>query len=43
MAGLRDKLIHAYFGVKWEVIWDVIKNFIPKLRGQIETLLLKAE
>jgi len=43
LAGLRDKLIHAYFGVKWEIVWDVIKNFIPKLRGQIETLLLKAE
>ncbi|MBE7445084.1 MAG: DUF86 domain-containing protein [Planctomycetia bacterium] len=29
VAGLRDKLIHHYFGVNWEIVWDVIKNLIP--------------
>lgn len=39
LAGLRDKLIHEYFGVKWEIVWDVIENIIPKLKRQIENIL----
>ena len=30
IAGLRDKLIHHYFGVDWEIVWNVIKNKIPE-------------
>jgi len=41
LAGLRDKLIHEYFGVKWEIIWDVIENLVPNLKEQIETILKK--
>ncbi|WP_424356359.1 DUF86 domain-containing protein [Methanobacterium sp. MBAC-LM] len=26
IAGLRDKLIHHYFGVDWDLVWDVIEN-----------------
>lgn len=39
LAGLRDKLIHEYFGVKWEIVWDVIENLVPNLKEQIETIL----
>lgn len=39
LAGLRDKLIHEYFGVKWEIVWDVIENIIPKLKRQFENIL----
>lgn len=39
LAGLRDKLIHHYFGVNWKIVWDVIKNLIPKLKGQMEAIL----
>lgn len=39
MAGLRDKLIHFYFGVDWDTVWDVIKNLIPKLKEQIQNIL----
>jgi uncharacterized protein with HEPN domain len=31
MAGMRDKLIHGYFGVDYEIVWDVVKNKIPVL------------
>ena len=26
MAGMRDRLIHGYFGVDYEIVWDVVKN-----------------
>ena len=26
IAGIRDKLIHHYFGVDWDIVWDVIQN-----------------
>lgn len=39
MAGMRDKLIHEYFGVDYEVVWDVVANQIPALHQQIERLL----
>ncbi|MDP1743448.1 MAG: DUF86 domain-containing protein [Candidatus Amesbacteria bacterium] len=39
MAGMRDRLIHHYFGVDYEIVWDVVTNEIPKLKIQIEQLL----
>lgn len=41
IAGLRDKLIHHYFGVNWERVWDVIQKHIPKLKEQIDNILNK--
>lgn len=41
IAGMRDKLIHYYFGVDWDVVWDVIKNKLPIYKQQIEAMLLK--
>jgi uncharacterized protein with HEPN domain len=39
MAGMRDRLIHDYIGVNYSIVWDVVKNKIPQLLGQIEGLL----
>lgn len=38
IAGLRDKLIHHYFGVDWDMVWDVIKNKIPELEENLKSI-----
>lgn len=38
MAGLRDKLIHFYFGVDWNIVHDVLVNKVPQLKQKIEEL-----
>ena len=40
MAGMRDHLIHGYFGVDYELVWDVVANKIPVLREQLDHILL---
>jgi len=39
VAGLRDKLIHGYFGVKWEIVWDVVQNRLPALKSELEKMV----
>jgi len=39
IAGTRDKLIHLYFGVDFDTIWDVIKNNFPELKKQINEII----
>lgn len=38
MAGLRDKLIHGYFGVNLDLVWEVVQNDLPRLRKFLDTL-----
>lgn len=40
---MRDRLIHGYFGVDYELVWDVVTHKIPELRGRIEDLLRTEE
>jgi uncharacterized protein with HEPN domain len=42
MAGMRDRLIHNYFGVDYDIVWDVVVNKIPTLDAEIR-LILKQE
>lgn len=39
MARMRDKLIHAYFGVDLRVVWRTVKEDIPLLKEMISRLL----
>ena len=39
MAGLRDRLIHDYFGVDYDLVWDVVTNKIPQLKRAVEDIL----
>jgi len=39
MSGMRDRLIHDYFGVDYELVWDVVQNRIPELRRQIASMI----
>jgi uncharacterized protein with HEPN domain len=36
MAGMRDRLIHSYFGVDHKLVWETIKERIPKVKPLIE-------
>lgn len=37
--GMRHKIIHEYFAVQTETVWDVVKNDIPTLREQIDGMI----
>ena len=39
IAGMRDKVIHYYFGVDLDTIWKVVHENIPKLKKEIEKIL----
>jgi len=39
MAWMRDKLIHDYFGVDIDAVWDTIEKDIPSLKNQIKDLI----
>jgi uncharacterized protein with HEPN domain len=38
IAGMRDKLIHYYFGVDYPLVWDVVTRKIKPLKDQLETI-----
>ena len=39
MSEMRDKLIHDYFGIDYDIVWDVVKNKIPQLQDEVEEIL----
>ena len=39
IAGMRDKLVHEYFGIKYDVVWETIELRLPSLRSAIKKIL----
>lgn len=42
MAGMRNKLIHEYFGIKPRVVWKTIKQDLPKIKPYLQEMLTAA-
>ena len=39
MAGMRDKLIHEYFGIDLEIVWEVVNTELPPIKPLIQKVL----
>ena len=39
IAGLRDIVVHEYFGIDKEILWDVVTNEVPELLRAVENIL----
>lgn len=43
IAGMRDKLIHQYFGVDLDLVWETVRTKLPELKDQILRMLKEVE
>ena len=41
IVGLRNRITHEYFGISLEIIWNIVKQELPVLKGQIKIILEK--
>ena len=41
IAGMRDRLIHQYFGVNLDIVWATVKKNLPELENQVSEMLRK--
>jgi uncharacterized protein with HEPN domain len=39
MSGTRDRLIHHYFGINQEIVWQIVKQDLPGLKYQIAQVI----
>lgn len=43
LAKMRDKIIHFYFGVDYEIVWKVVKERLPLLGEDIKKMLKEVD
>ena len=43
MAGVRDRLIHHYFGVSLDVVWQIATEELVDVRAQVDRILAKQD
>ncbi|MEL7051071.1 MAG: HepT-like ribonuclease domain-containing protein, partial [Cyanobacteria bacterium J06588_5] len=43
IAGMRDRLAHAYFGIDYDIVWNVIIDKIPALDKAVRQILEKED
>ncbi|NCI47455.1 HepT-like ribonuclease domain-containing protein [Sediminibacterium soli] len=43
MKGMRNIIVHEYFGVGEQKVWETVENDIPKLKSDCENILKKPE
>ena len=43
IAGMRDKLIHHYFGVKLDIVWDTVTSVLPDFKASIVAIIALTE
>jgi len=43
IAGMRDRLTHGYFGIDYEIVWDVVGNRLIGLRDSIRAILVEID
>lgn len=39
IVGMRNVFAHEYFGIDSSLVWEIIKNDIPELKGKVESIL----
>ncbi|RPJ07377.1 MAG: DUF86 domain-containing protein [Spirochaetaceae bacterium] len=39
IARLRDRLIHHYFSIDYEIVWNIVEKHLPSLKSDIEKMI----
>jgi uncharacterized protein with HEPN domain len=39
MIGMRNRLVHAYFGINYDIVWQTVTENLPYLLSQIQTVI----
>lgn len=39
MAGMRDRIVHFYFGIDHDIVWNVLKTNLPTIKNQLKRML----